>query len=129
MLSKNISAGDKLALALILTRGCKPTLTKNRDLAFIDIDKMISVKNKTLKEEDIRMQNMKIAADLSGIKNSLFSQRSEETVNAEDESNRPQIFRLIRAAQIHYLTAARQQINGSNENDRTNTNLTNNDND
>jgi hypothetical protein len=75
------------------------------------------------------MQNMKIAADLSGIKNSLFSQRSEETVNAEDESNRPQIFRLIRAAQIHYLTAARQQINGSNENDRTNTNLTNNDND
>jgi hypothetical protein len=81
MLAQDISAGDKLALALILTRGCKPTLTKNRDLSLIDIDKMISVKNKTLKEEDIRMQNMKIAADLSGIKNNLFIQRPEETVS------------------------------------------------
>lgn len=62
MLADDISAGDKLALALILTRGCKSTLTKNRDLAFIDIDKMMSIKNRTLKEDDIRMTNMKIAA-------------------------------------------------------------------
>lgn len=61
--------GDKLALALILTRADKPTLTKNRELSLVDVDKMISIKNKSFKEGDMRLQNMRMAVDLSGLKN------------------------------------------------------------
>jgi hypothetical protein len=47
--------GDRLALALILTRAEKPTLTKNRDLSLIDVDKMISIKNQSIREGDMRI--------------------------------------------------------------------------
>jgi len=69
---KHPNANDKLALALILGRGFKPTLSKNRDLNFLDIDKMISFKHKSLGNGDNRIENMKMAADLSGLKNNLL---------------------------------------------------------
>ncbi len=37
---------DKLALALILTRAEKGTVSKNRDLTLLDVDKVISFNNK-----------------------------------------------------------------------------------
>ncbi len=45
---------DKLALALILTRSDKATISKNRDLTLLDVDKLISIKNKSLKPGDMR---------------------------------------------------------------------------
>jgi hypothetical protein len=69
MTEKYPLTGDRLALALILTRADKHTLTKNRDLSLVDVDKMISIKNKSFKEGDMRIQNMRMAVDLSGLKN------------------------------------------------------------
>lgn len=73
MIEKYPLTGDRLALALILTRADKPTLTKNRDLALVDVDKMISIKNKSIKQGDMRLQNMRMAVDLSGLKNGTFT--------------------------------------------------------
>lgn len=49
MIEKYPLTGDKIALALIMTRVDKPTLTKNRELSLVDVDKMISIKNKSFK--------------------------------------------------------------------------------
>lgn len=46
--SKYPNANDKLALALILGRGFRPTVSKNRDLALLDVDKIISIRHKSL---------------------------------------------------------------------------------
>ena len=73
--AKYPAANDKLALALIMSRGFRPTISKNRDLALLDIDKMISLKYNTLKEDGNRMENMKLAADLTGLKNNLLAPR------------------------------------------------------
>ena len=43
------SINDKLALALILSRGERPTISKNRELALLDIDKMVSFQHNTLR--------------------------------------------------------------------------------
>ena len=75
--AKNPAANDKLALALILSRGFRPTISKNRDLALLDIDKMISLKYNSLKEDGKRMENMKLATDLTGLKNNLLVPRGE----------------------------------------------------
>ena len=38
----------------------------------LDIDKVISMKHNTLPEDGSRMENMKLAADLTGLKNNLL---------------------------------------------------------
>ena len=43
------NANDKLALALILSRGARPTVSKNRELTILDIDKTISMQHRSLK--------------------------------------------------------------------------------
>lgn len=49
MTEKYPLAGDRLALALIMTRADKPTITKNRELSLVDVDKIVSIKNKSFK--------------------------------------------------------------------------------
>ena len=116
-----------MALALILSRGYRPTVSKNRDLAFLDIDKMISIKHNTLAEDGSRMENMKLAADMTGLKNNLLVRNSFETdiVPSPPQGNNQgnfQIFRLIRAAQMHYLNPRRER-NQTSETDIVNNSM------
>jgi hypothetical protein len=67
------NANDKLALALILGRGFRPTVSKNRDLALLDVDKILSIRHKSLEENGNRVENMRLAADLTGLKNNLLA--------------------------------------------------------
>lgn len=101
------NANDKLALALILGRGFRPTVSKNRDLALLDVDKIISIRHKSLAESGSRIENMRLAADLSGLKNNLLVRSPEEqsppAVQETRNRGNYQIFRLIRAAQMHYM--------------------------
>lgn len=95
---------EKLALTLILSRQRKATITKNRALTLLDIDKMISFQSQSIKEGDQRMQQLKNALNQSSLKvsyNSLVPNRMVEEVN----TGNLQIFRLVRAAQMHLLTA------------------------
>lgn len=46
---------DKLALALILGRGFKPTVSRNRELSLLDVDKMISFRHKSIGNGDNRL--------------------------------------------------------------------------
>jgi hypothetical protein len=114
MTEKYPLTGDRLALALIMTRADKPTITKNRELSLVDVDKMISIKNKSFKEGDQRIQNMRMAVDLSGLRNNNNINRDAAVPNLvrepEDNANRGnfQIFRLVRAAQLHYFQATRR---------------------
>ncbi len=41
-------------------------------MALLDIDKIISYNNKTIYENDNRMQSMRMAADLSGLKGNFL---------------------------------------------------------
>ena len=100
------NANDKLALALILGRGFRPTLSKTRDLALLDTDKLLSMQHKSLMDNDPRSRNMRMAADLTGLKNNLLVRGQEVPLGPQGETpNRGnlQIFRLIRAAQNHYF--------------------------
>ena len=105
-----------MAIALILSRGNKATVSKNRDLSLLDVDKMVSLSNRSLKEGDVRQQNMKLAVELSALKSNNPLTRERQAPAAEeqpaDQSNRGtfQIFRLVRAAQLHYFQATRRQI-------------------
>lgn len=56
-----------------MTRGDKSTTTKNRDLTLLDIDKMTSLKNKSIKVGDVRHENMKMAVDLSKLKDNQMT--------------------------------------------------------
>jgi hypothetical protein len=88
----------------------------------LDVDKMISVKNKSIREGDMRFQNMRMAVDLNGLKNTSLT-RNTHAANLvrEPEENRGtfQIFRLVRAAQLHYFQATRRLHN--EEEDAVNT--------
>jgi hypothetical protein len=124
-MQKYPSAADKLALALILGRGNKPTLTKNRDLSLLDVDKLVSLKNKSLREEDISSENMKMAVELSGLKRSLgdhSANRMEESLDSRGGTF--QIFRLVRAAQMHYLTNTRRRVERLDDVEMVNTSFT-----
>lgn len=46
---------DKSTLGMIMIRNNIPTVNKNRDLSLLDIDKIMSLNNKTLKIDDNRM--------------------------------------------------------------------------
>lgn len=94
-----------MALSLIMCRGNRATVSKTRDLELLDIDKMMSLQHKTLKEKSSRMDNMKLAADMSGLKNNLLNRNQPETTaqEATGPDRNFQIFRLIRAAQNHYF--------------------------
>lgn len=108
------NANDKLALALILGRGFRPTVSKNRDLALLDVDKILSIQHKSLDPNGQRIENMKLAADLTGLKNNLLSRGQEGSplnANPQTTGGNYQIFRLIRAAQMHYLQPGRQMRN------------------
>jgi hypothetical protein len=63
----------------------------------------MSMQHNTLKEGSSRMENMKMAADLSGLKNNLLNRNQSETTEATGPNRNFQIFRLIRAAQNHYF--------------------------
>lgn len=69
---------------------------------------------------------MRLAADLTGLKNNLLSRGQEgipplNNLPAQNQGNY-QIFRLIRAAQMHYLQPGRRVRNGddSSEQDMVN---------
>lgn len=74
----------------------------------MDVDKIISIKNRSIKEGDMRLQNMRMAVDLSGLKNGSFARdtaNNNHVREPEQINNRGtfQIFRLVRAAQMHYF--------------------------
>ena len=75
--ARNPGACDKLALSLIMCRGNRATVSKNRDLQLLDIDKMMSMQHNTLKQKGSRMENMKLAADMSGLKSNLLNRNQE----------------------------------------------------
>lgn len=101
-----------------MSRGNKATVSKNRELSLLDVDKMISLSNRSLKEGDVRQHNMKLAVELSALKSNNPPTRDRPTPAGEeqpattDQSNRGtfQIFRLVRAAQLHYFQATRRQL-------------------
>lgn len=83
LIDKHPLTGEKLAIALILSRGNKATVSKNRDLSLLDVDKMISLSNRSLKEGDARQQNMKMAVELSALKRNNPLTRERQTPAAE----------------------------------------------
>ena len=54
---------DKLALALILNRNNKATITNNRNLTLLDIDKLISFHKPSFKHTNQRINQLKKAID------------------------------------------------------------------
>lgn len=58
-----------------MCRGNRATVSKTRDLELLDIDKVLSLQYKTLQAD--RMENMKLAADMSGLKNNLLNRNQE----------------------------------------------------
>ena len=93
----------------------------------LDIDKMISIKHNTLAEDGSRMENMKLAADMTGLKNNLLIRNTVEpeilpTQTPGNNQGNFQIFRLIRAAQMHYLNPRRER-NQTSETDIVNNSM------
>ena len=119
---------DHLALTLILTRGQRATLTKTRDLALLDADKLLSMNCKSLKADSQQMEALRVAVETSGLKtNSLPLLTLREHVENNGEEGGNGIFRLVRAAQRHYLTL-NTRARGPNEEeieDRVNTSFQN----
>ena len=75
------------------------------------------------------MENMKLAADLTGLKNNLLvrdqvqdPQLPTTTTPTENPQGNFQIFRLIRAAQMHYLNPRRER-NQTSETDIVNNSM------
>ena len=74
------------------------------------------------------MENMKLAADLTGLKNNLLVRDQVQdpqlptTTPTENPQGNFQIFRLIRAAQMHYLNPRRER-NQTSETDIVNNSM------
>jgi hypothetical protein len=94
-----------LALCSILTRTRVPTATrKNRALALLDIDKIISLNQSSLDERGERVKYMRMVSGLM-----------QQNIRTSNPQPNRQIQNLVRLARLHYLSVNRDGDEESDE--------------